>query len=90
MVSASKEEDDICVFFGGDTPREVTSSPVEGINENLASLLIMASHLAAEVDTEVRQAAEVGLWVFLSELTDLVALVLARDGGQILTAGQAH
>ena len=91
MVSASKDEDDIGVLPRGDTPGQLAASPGEGVDEDLAGLVIVVtSDLAAEVNTEVRQAAEVGVRVFLSELADLVALLLAGRAGQVLAPGPAH
>ena len=91
MISASQDEDDISVFFRGDAPRQLTARPGEGVDENLACLVVLVtSHLTAEVDTEVRQPAEVGVGMFLSELADLVALLLAGQAGQVLAPGPAH
>ena len=50
----------------------------------------MTSDLAAEVNTEVGQTAEVSARVGLAELADLVALLLAGRGGQVTAPGGAH
>ena len=77
--------------FRGDAPGQLTASPAEGVNQKLAGLeLIVTSDLAAEVNTEVGQTAEVSARVGLAELADLVALLLAGRGGQVTAPGGAH
>ena len=96
MISASQNEDDICLSSrprGGrrDAPGQLTASPAEGVDEKLAGLeVIVTGDLAAEVDTEVGESAEVSGRVFLPELAHLVALLPAGLGGQVSAPGSAH
>ena len=45
-------------------------------------MILVTGDLTAEVNTELGQAAEICVRVFLPELADLLALVLAALGGQ--------